>query len=105
MNEFFQAGRRTEVAGEFDHDAIRRSGRALRDYLLALSLREDRFQLREKVLPIVDQALSGRLALPFDDQDEPLRYEAIVGLLPKEYVRLSTAFWLHITGALTPELV
>lgn len=87
------------IPSKCDHEAIRRSAKALRSYLLALNPREDRHSLKEKVLPIVNDALKGRLQLPFDERSEPLRYEGTIGLLPKDYMLVSASFWLHVTGS------
>lgn len=83
---------------EFDLVKIRRSAEALRNYLLGLSSGDDQYRIRDLVLPIVEEALAGRLVLPFDVHEKPLRYESVEGLLPQEYVNLSAPFFLSITG-------
>lgn len=101
MKKLAHLGPQSEFAHEFDHRSIRRSAKALKAYLLGLDPHEDTYGLREKVLPIVEDALAGRLKLPFDDRSEPFRNEGTVGLLPREYMRISTPFWLHVTGGLS----
>lgn len=101
MKKLARLGARNEVAQEFDHKGIRRSAKALKAYLLGLDPHEDTYGLRENILPVVEDALAGRLRLPFDDRGEPLRNEGTAGLLPREYMRISAPFWLHITGGLS----
>lgn len=91
------------IPSECDARAIRRSAKTLKSYLLTLTPSEDRHRLREKILPIVADALAGKLKLPFDARNEPLRYEATIGLLPKEYMCVSAQFWLHITGSFSKD--
>jgi len=100
MKKIARLGPQSELSQEFDHKAIRRTAKALKSYLLELDPHEDTYGLRENILPIVEDALAGRLKLPFDDRNEPLRNEGTVGLLPREYMRISAPFWLHITGGL-----
>ena len=75
---------------EFDLKKIKRSAEALKHYLLQLDPTQDRYWMKELILPIVEQALQGTMTLPFDGNKEPLRYESVEGLLPNEYFLLKS---------------
>ena len=83
---------------DFDKPEIRRSALALQKYLLALEPSEDLYGMRTQVLPIVEQALTQALQLPFDLRKKPLSYEAADGSLPAEYIRLAAPFFVAISG-------
>ena len=88
----------TRTTKQFDEVKIARSAQALKEYLLSLAPDGDHLHLRELVLPIVEKALSGRLDLPFDNRNKPLRRELGEGLLPAEYNKLAAPFFVAISG-------
>lgn len=83
---------------EFDETKIKRSAQALKDYLLKIASDDDVLHMKELVLPIVEQAISGTMNLPFDSRKKPLRYESGEGLLPTEYSKLAAPFFVAISG-------
>ena len=83
---------------EFDLIKIKRSARSLKEYLMQLGHEGDVYRIRERVLPIVEQAITGTLVLPFDNRKQPLLYEYTEGLLPREYSRFAAPFFVSIAG-------
>jgi hypothetical protein len=83
---------------EFDETKIKRSAQKLKQYLLKIAPDDDVLHITELVLPIVEEALSGTLQLPFDNRKKPLRYESGEGLLPSEYSALAAPFFVAISG-------
>lgn len=83
---------------EVDYKKIRRTAESLKSYLLSLKPEEDTYQIKKKVLPIVDAVLSDDVKLPFDARNKPLWYEGTEGLLPKDYENISGPFWVAISG-------
>jgi hypothetical protein len=96
MKRLVEIDPKTGITKEFDHKVIRLSAQALKDYLLNLKAEDDKYDLRGKVLPIVEDALTGNLRLPLDRR--PLEYELTEGLLPGEYSRTSARFWVYAMG-------
>lgn len=96
MKRLVEIDPNTGITKEFDQKAIRRSAQALKEYLLNLKTEDDEYNLREKVLPILEDALTGNLKFPLDRQ--PLQFELTEGLLPREYSRTSARFWVYAMG-------
>lgn len=86
------------ITKEFDETKIKRSAQALKEYFLKIAPDDNVLHMKELVLPIVEQALSGALELPFDNRKKPLRYESGEGLLPAEYSKLSAPFFVAVSG-------
>ncbi|RDI99306.1 hypothetical protein DVT68_00105 [Dyella solisilvae] len=98
MRKLVELDQVTMVTKEFDEAKIERSALALKEYLLGLTPKEDALKMKELVLPIVEQALSRTLELPFDNRKKPFRYESGEGLLPAEYSKLASPFFVAISG-------
>jgi hypothetical protein len=84
---------------EIDMVRLRREAKLLKEYILRIPPQADTFNLRGRVLPIVEAALNDTLTLPMDPGNEPLQRETGEGLLPRELEALLAGFFNTAIGA------
>ncbi|MBX3659686.1 MAG: hypothetical protein KF740_14740 [Ramlibacter sp.] len=88
---------------EIDQRAMRREALALKSYIEAAPAQEERlFQYKEKVLPLVDAALSGSLQIPFKGQGGyswRLMLEGLEPMLVQRFRELHSRFMNRIDGS------
>ncbi len=87
---------------EVDPKALRREALALKAYIEAASRKEEKqFRYRERLLPLVEAALSGALQIPFKG-DKPynsrMMMEGLEPWLPEGISELYFGFMIRIAG-------
>lgn len=83
---------------EIDHPKLRRVALEFNAWLLTVDPAQDSFGFLKKDLPLVEDALSGQMVLPYKGF-EPHTRELGEGLLPRDYTKVSAPFYNTIRGA------
>ena len=83
---------------EIDEAKAKRLAANFKDWLLKIDPANDPFEFLEKDLPLVNATLNGTLKTPF--KDSPHNWEIREGMLPKDYLQISSPFYNTIAGAL-----
>ncbi|VWX58291.1 hypothetical protein VARIO8X_130128 [Burkholderiales bacterium 8X] len=91
---------------EVDKKKIKRTGKKLLSWLLAIDPANDPYEFRRFDLPIVLAALDDSLQFPHKGQ-QPHNWEIREGLLSDEYLDLASPFYNAIRGAhyCPPEII
>lgn len=87
---------------EIDLIKLSRVAQNFMNWLENLKPEDDRFGYLKEDLPLVEAALKGTMSLPYKGT-EPHNWEIREGLIPREYLAISSPFYNTIRGAhLTP---
>ncbi len=91
---------------EIDQVKLKRVAAILYDWLLEIDPNNDPFKFLTRDLPLVKAALDGTLKLPYKEI-EPHILEFREGLLPLDYIEISSPFYNTIRGQhmVPPEIV
>lgn len=98
MRKLVELNPSTMYANEIDTIRLKREAEDLKKYILAISA-NDKFEIRAKVLPIVEAAINGTRRFPINTDEEPLKYEVREGLVPDDFHELYARFFNTAIGA------